>query len=380
MSRINKVIYLDNNATTRTDPRVLERMLPYFSEHYGNASSKLHPYGWVAEEAVDKAREQVAALLSCRPDEIVFTSGATEAVNLALFGLFETYQNQGKHIITVKTEHRAVLDTCEALTQRGARITYLGVDPEGRIDHDELKAAICPDTILVSIMAANNETGVLQDLEQIAELCRHYKLLFFSDATQYAAKYPISVKEIGLHALAFSAHKFYGPKGVGALYLSRNKPRLQIQTQVYGGGQQDGIRAGTLNVAGIVGMGAAAEIALSEYWEESARISVLRNHFEHQLLELNGLRINGSTKYRLYNTSNLCFPLNLKLRSLLPRYAFSSGSACSSASAEPSHVLKALGLSEEDIRNSFRFSFGRFSTMEDVEAVVKDILNLCAQV
>ncbi len=373
MGLINKCIYFDNNATTRTDPAVLEAMLPYFSEHYGNASSRLHPHGWIAKAAVEKGIAQLASLINCSEDELIITSGATEAVNLALSGLFESYKVKGNHIITVNTEHKAVLDTCEALKKKGAEITYLNVDREGLIDTDELLAAIRPHTILVSVMAANNETGVIQDIEKIAELCNERGIIFFSDATQYVGKMRCDVKENGVHALALSAHKFYGPKGVGALYISRRKPKINLVPQMHGGAHQNGWRSGTLNVPGIVGMGKAAELAANLYWEESARISALRGKIEHTLLDVEELRINGSTRHRLYNTSNLTFPKRYDLSKLFHRFAFSTGSACASGSNEPSHVLKAMGLADEQIKNSFRFSFGRFTTEEECEAFLSSL-------
>jgi cysteine desulfurase len=377
MGMINKCIYFDNNATTRTDPAVLEAMLPYFGEHYGNASSRLHPHGWIAKAAVEKGIAQLANLIHCAEDELIITSGATEAVNLALSGLFETYKGKGNHIITVKTEHKAVLDTCEALKEKGAEISYLDVNPEGLIDLDELKKQIKSTTILVSVMAGNNETGVIQDLEKIAELCNESGLIFFSDATQYIGKMRCDVVEIGIHAMALSAHKFYGPKGVGALYISRRKPRLNLLPQIYGGGHQNGFRSGTLNVPGIVGMGKAAELAANLYWEESSRISALRGKIEHRLLDIEGLRINGSTRSRLYNTSNLTFPKNYDLSKLFHQFAFSLGSACSSGSNEPSHVLKAMGVSNEDINNSFRFSLGRFTTETECDNLLNLIASCC---
>lgn len=370
----NKCSYFDNNATTKTDPRVVEQMLPYFAEDYGNAASSLHPYGWTAKAAVEQALARLAAVLGCREDELIMTSGATEAINLALKGLYACYQSKGKHILSVTTEHRAVLDTLEVLQEQGAEVEWLGVDPEGLLDLDQLQRAIRKDSIMLCVMAANNETGVLQDIEAIAELCRERGLIFFCDATQYAGKMRLKLHENGIQALALSAHKFYGPKGIGLLYLSKRAPRLNLEAQLHGGGHQNGRRAGTLNVPAIVGMAYATELAETLYWEESARISILRNRFEHQLLEIPGLRINGSTKRRLYNTSNLCFPSALDLRSLAPRFAFSSGSACSSASAEPSHVLKAMGLSDTDIKQSFRFSFGRFNTEAEVDELVKALM------
>ncbi|HOZ86694.1 MAG TPA: cysteine desulfurase family protein [Bacteroidia bacterium] len=373
MAFINNLIYFDNNATTKIDDRVFESMLPYLKDNYGNAASRLHAFGWVAQSAVEKAAEQTAQLINCEPGELIFTSGATESVNLAIKGIFEAYQNKGRHLITCVTEHKAVLDTCENLKRSGAEITYLKVDREGLIDLDELRAAIKPTTILVSIMAANNETGVIQPIEKIAEVCKENDLIFFSDATQFAGKQRCDVRELGIHCTAFSAHKMYGPKGSGALYFSRKDPRVNLIEQINGGGHQNGKRSGTLNVAGIVGLGKAAEISLSEHWEDSTHISKLKNYFEHQLLDIEGLRINGSTRYRLYNTSNISFPTDKKISSLLNNFAFSSGSACSSGSAEPSHVLKAMGLNNDEIKNTYRFSFGRFNTIDEVKGIVSAI-------
>jgi cysteine desulfurase len=374
MGLINKCVYIDNNATTRIDPLVLESMLPFLSEHYGNASSRLHPHGWIAKAALEKGMAQVAALLCCAEDELIITSGATESVNLALLGITEAYAHKGNHIITLKTEHKAVLDTCAALEKKGVQVTYLNVDKEGLLDTDELLSAIRPQTILVSVMAANNETGVIQDLEKISGICKERGIVFFSDATQYVGKMRCDVKELGIDAMALSAHKFYGPKGIGALYISKKGGGLKLNPQIFGGGHQNGLRSGTLNVPGIVGMGRAAELAASLYWEESSRVSALRSGLEHQLLDIEGLRINGSTRNRLYNTSNLLFPPHMDLSTLFHRFAFSSGSACSSASTEPSHVLMAMGLEKAEIKNSFRFSFGRFNTIEERDALVKDLL------
>lgn len=367
------VIYFDNNATTKVDERVLEAMLPYFSEHYGNASSKLHAAGWVAEAAVEKARQQVADLIGAESSEIIFTSGATEAINTALKGIFSAYRNKGNHIITAATEHKAVLDTCEYLKQEGAEITYLNVDREGLIDLDELKSAIQPTTILISVMAANNETGVIQPLEEISAIAKQKKILFFSDTTQFAGKVQMNVNDLGIDALSLSAHKFYGPKGIGALYLRRKNPRVNLVSLLHGGAQENNHRAGTLNVPLIVGVGKACEIAKHEMWDNNTEVSKLRAYFEHQLLDIEGLRINGSTRFRLYNTSNITFPSTINLKPLLTKYAFSSGSACSSGTTEPSHVLKAMGITEHEIKNTFRFSFGRFNNENEVKAILTEL-------
>ncbi len=373
---INNLIYFDNNATTKVDKEVIETIIPFYDEHYGNAASKLHMYGWIAEAAVEKATVQIASLINCEASEIIFTSGATEAVNLAIKGIFEAYAAKGKHIITVKTEHKAVLDTCLALENKGAEVTYLNVDKEGLIDLEELKTAIKPTTILVSIMAANNETGVIQPLEKIAEICNEKNILFFSDATQFVGKERCDVTELGVHCMAFSAHKMYGPKGIGALYIRRKDPRVNLIEQINGGGHQNGKRSGTLNVPLIAGFGKAAEIFEATFWDNGTHVSKLKNYFEHQLLDIEGLRINGSTKHRLYNTSNLTFPKEKNIRSILNKFAFSSGSACASANPEPSHVLKAMGLSDEEVKNSFRFSFGKNNTLDEVKLLVEEIIKL----
>jgi cysteine desulfurase len=374
------MIYLDYNSTTPVDERVLAEMLPFFTEHFGNASSNTHALGWYAQGAVEKARQQVANFIGAESSEIFFTSGATEAINTALKGVFEAYQSKGNHIITCKTEHKAVLDTCAYLEEKGAVITYLNVDREGRIDLDELKESFTDKTILVAIMAANNETGVLQDLEKIAEITHQHEAIFFSDTTQMAGKLPIDVNEMGLDLCCISAHKLYGPKGVGALYVRRKNPRVNLIPLFHGGGHENHKRSGTLNVTGIVGLGKACEIAKSDFWNDNMNISKMRGHLEHQLLEIPDLRINGSTRYRLYNTSNLYFPKLKDGSSIFShiknQYAVSLGSACTSANAEPSHVLMAMGLEKEESENCIRFSFGKKSQKEDVEKLAELILSL----
>jgi cysteine desulfurase len=367
-------IYFDNNATTRVDDEVVQAMLPYFTEFYGNASSKLHAFGWQAEAAVEKAREQIALYINCEPGELIFTSGATESCNLAIKGIFEAYRSKGDHIITVKTEHKAVLDVCAHLEKEGAKVTYLNVDREGIIDIDELQNAITDRTILISVMAANNETGVMQDIERIGQICAERKVIFFTDATQYIGKMRCDVREQNIHCMAFSAHKFHGPKGIGALYIRRKDPRVNVLAQLHGGGHQNNVRSGTLNVPGIVGMAKACEIAQKDYWEMNAHISKLKNHFEHQLLDIEGLSINGSTRTRLYNTSNIKFPSGLNLKSLLTEFAFSAGSACTSFEAAPSHVLKAMGLGDEEVKNSFRFSFSKLNNLPEVDHLLQKLL------
>ena len=376
MVMINNLIYFDNNATTKVDKEVIETIVPFFDQNYGNAASKLHAFGWVAQASVETATKQIAHLINCEESEIIFTSGATESINLALKGIFEAYKSKGNHIITCKTEHKAVLDTCLYLEGQGAEITYLDVDKEGLIDPEELKDAIKPTTILVSIMAANNETGVIQPIEKIAEICNDKDVLFFCDATQFVGKERCDVAELGIHCMAFSAHKMYGPKGIGALYIRRKNPRVNLIEQINGGGHQNGKRSGTLNVPLIAGFGKAAELFEQNFWDIGSHVSKLKNYFEHQLLDIEDLRINGSTKHRLYNTSNLTFPQTKKITSLLNKFSFSSGSACASANPEPSHVLTAMGLSEEEIKNSFRFSFGKNNTLDEVKLLVEEIKKL----
>jgi cysteine desulfurase len=373
---MNTSIYFDNNATTKVDERVLEAMLPFFSQNYGNASSKLHEFGWIADAAVEIARKQVAELIGAEPSEIIFTSGATEGANTAIKGIFKAYQSKGRHIITVSTEHKAVLDTCKYLEEfEEARVTYLNVDKEGLIDTDELRSAVKPDTILISVMAANNETGVIQPLEKISEIAKENKIIFFTDATQYVGKVQLDVNESGIDVLCLSAHKFYGPKGIGALYLRRKDPRVNLVSLIHGGAQENKHRAGTLNVPLIAGLGKACELARNEMWDNNTEVSKLRAYFEHQALEMDGLRINGSTRHRLYNTSNITFPSSVNIRSLLSKFAFSSGSACTSGTNEPSHVLKAMQISEDEIRNSYRFSFGKYNTLDEVKLLVKSVLS-----
>ena len=366
-------IYLDYNATTPVDKRVLETMLPYFTEKFGNASSRTHAFGWVAEDAVKTAREQVAQLINCLAQEIIFTSGATEAINLAIKGVWENYQNKGKHIITVKTEHKAVLDTCKSLEKKGAEITYLSVDREGMIDLEELKKALRPQTILVAVMYANNETGVIQPIKAIADLVHANNSIFMCDATQAVGKINCDVEEEHIDLMCLSAHKFYGPKGVGALYVRRKDPRVTLYPQIDGGGHERGLRSGTLNVTGIVGLGKACEIAQQEMWDDSARISKLRTKLEQHLCDLENVFINGSTKYRMYNVTNITFQgiRSENLITKIPTIAIAMGSACTSAIAEPSHVLKAMGLSDEDSYSSVRFSLGKYTTETEINDVIK---------
>ena len=371
---MGKRIYMDNNATTPCDPRVLEEMLPYFTDKFGNAASRSHTFGWEAEDAVDKARERIADSLGVLPKEIVFTSGATESDNLAIKGIFEAYASKGKHIVTVKTEHKAVLDTCKALQKKGAEITFLQVDSEGLIDLDQLRDSITDTTILVAVMWANNETGVIQPMPEIAAICEEKGVLLFSDATQAVGKLDVKPKEIGVHLLAFSGHKLYGPKGVGGLYLSSAHPRVKPAAQIHGGGHERGMRSGTLNVPGIVGLGAAINIATKEMQREAERLSRLRNRLETALLEIEESRVNGSTAHRLPHVTNLsfrCVDGEKLMATFNQKLAVSSGSACTSASLDPSHVLTAMGLSDEMAHASIRFSLGRFNVEEDVDQAIE---------
>ncbi|UTA68537.1 cysteine desulfurase family protein [Emticicia sp. 21SJ11W-3] len=359
-------IYMDYNATTPLVPEVLDAMLPYLTSHFGNAASRFHAYGWKAAEAVTAARRQVAGLIGAAEKEMVFTSGATESVNLAIKGVYEAFSAKGKHIITVETEHKAVLDTCAHLEKSGAEITYLPVDKEGNIDIENLERCIRPDTILISVMAANNETGVLQPLKTIAQIAHRYQALFHTDATQAVGKLPMNVMDDQIDLLSLSAHKFYGPKGVGALYVRKN---LNIIAQQDGGRHERGLRSGTLNVAGIVGLGAAAELCQRDIHEENERLAGLRNKLEEGILnQLPEAGINGNRANRLPNTTNIRFGRidGEQLLMSLNEVAVSNGSACNSASTEPSYVLKAMGLDDDTAYGSVRFSLGRNTTAEDV--------------
>lgn len=368
-------IYLDNNATTPMDPRVLEAMLPYFTEQFGNAASRNHPFGWQAEEAVDYAREQIAQLINCDPKEIIFTSGATESDNLAIKGVYEMYAQKGNHIITATTEHKAVLDTCKHLEKQGARVTYLQVNEEGLINLEELEAAMTPQTILVAIMYGNNEIGVLQDIRAISAIAKKHGALFFSDATQAVGKVPVDVIADGIDLMAFTGHKMYGPKGIGALYVRRKNPRVKVTAQMDGGGHERGMRSGTLNVPGIVGLGKACELARTEMESDTARISVMRDRLEKELLTLEESYVNGSREHRLPHVTNISFKyvegegLMMGVKDL----AVSSGSACTSASLEPSYVLKALGLSDDLAHSSLRFGLSRFTTDEQIDYAINHV-------
>ena len=371
-------VYLDNNSTTPCDPRVVDTMVPYFYQKHGNSASRNHPFGWEAEEGVDYAREQIAALLKVDPKEIIFTSGATESDNLAIKGVFEMYRAKGNHIITVTTEHKAVLDTCDKLTEAGAEITYLKVSEDGLIDLAELEAAIKPTTILVSVMWANNETGVIQPMKEIGDICEKHGVLFMSDATQAVGKIPTYPKEIGVHLMAWTSHKMYGPKGVGALYVSRKSPRVKVTAQMDGGGHERGMRSGTLNVPGIVGFGKAAEIARLEMHSDAERLSKLRDKLERELTSrLEECYINGNVDHRMPHVTNISFK-HVEGEGLMMTFnqniAVSSGSACTSASLEPSYVLVALGLGDDLAHSSIRFSLGRFTTEEEVDFAVEKLV------
>lgn len=369
-------VYLDNNATTPCDPRVVETMLPYFTEIFGNASSRNHSYGWAAEAAIDLAREQVAALIGADPKEIIFTSGATEADNLALKGVFEMYADKGNHIITSEIEHKAILDTCKHLEKLGATVTYLKVNSEGLIDLKELEAAITPKTIMVSIMYANNEIGVINPIREISAVAKKHGVLMMSDITQAAGKIPIDVNRDGIDLAALSAHKLYGPKGIGALYIRRKSPRVKVISQIDGGGHERGMRSGTLNVTGIVGFGKACELSLLEMDNEGKRLSVLRDKLENALLQLEETYVNGSRTQRLPHVSNISFryvegeALMMGFNKIL---ALSSGSACTSASPEPSYVLKGLGLGDDLAHSSLRFGLGRFTTEEEIDYTIQAV-------
>ncbi len=369
-------IYLDNNATTPMDPKVLEAMTPYFLEHYGNAASRNHPFGWEAEEAVDYAREQVAKLIGADPKEIIFTSGATEGDNLAIKGVYEMYASKGNHIITATTEHKAVLDTCKHIEKTGGEVTYLQVKRDGLIDLKELEAAIKPTTILIAIMYANNEIGTIQPIKEISAIAKKHGVLLFSDAVQAVGKIPVDVNKDGIDLMAFTAHKMYGPKGIGALYVRRKNPRVKVTAQMDGGGHERGMRSGTLNVPGIVGFGKACELCRLEMESDTKRISILRDKLETELMKLEEAYINGSTEHRLPHVTNISFK-HVEGEGLLMGFnkniALSSGSACTSASLEPSYVLKALGLGDDLAHSSLRFGLGRFTDEEQIDYTVKAI-------
>ena len=369
-------IYLDNNATTPMDPRVLEAMLPYFTEKFGNAASRNHSFGWVAEEAVDYAREQVAKLINADPKEIIFTSGATEGDNLAIKGVFEMYATKGNHIITCTTEHKAVLDTCKHIEKAGGQVTYLPVLADGLIDVNELEKAITDKTILIAIMYGNNETGVIQPVREISKIARKHGVLFFTDATQAVGKIPVDVNADGIDLMTFSGHKMYGPKGVGALYVRRKNPRVKVTAQMDGGGHERGMRSGTLNVPAIVGLGKACELCMNEMDAEAKHLSIMRNRLEKALMQIEETYVNGNTEHRLPHVCNISFKY-VEGEGLMMGFnkniALSSGSACTSASLEPSYVLKALGLGDDLAHSSLRFGLGRFTTDEQIDFTIKAV-------
>ncbi|OKS87207.1 IscS subfamily cysteine desulfurase [Mucilaginibacter polytrichastri] len=370
---MNIPVYLDNNATTPMDPRVLEAMVPYFVQKFGNAASRNHAFGWVAEEAVDYAREQAAKIIGANEKEIIFTSGATESDNLAIKGVFEMYKEKGNHIITTVTEHKAVLDTCKHIEKLGARVTYLPVKEDGLVDLAVLEAAMTPETILVSIMYGNNEIGVIQPVKEIAAIAHKYGALFMTDATQAVGKIPVDVIADGIDLLAFSAHKMYGPKGVGVLYVRRKNPRVKVTAQMDGGGHERGMRSGTLNVPGIVGLGKACELARLEMADDAARLSKLRDKLESALTVLEESYVNGNVEHRLPHVANISFKYveGEGLMMAMKDLAVSSGSACTSASLEPSYVLKSLGLSDDLAHSSIRFGLGRFTTEEEIDYAIE---------
>jgi cysteine desulfurase len=368
---------MDNQATTAVDPRVLEAMLPYFTEKFGNAASRNHEFGWKAEEAVENARAQIARLIRANPREIVFTSGATESDNLAIKGVVEAYREKGNHIITQATEHKAVLDVCKHLEKSGCEVTYLPVAPDGLIDLEGLRRAVTPKTILISIMYANNEIGVIQPIEEIGKIAKEKKIVFHVDAVQALGKIPVDVQRDGIDLLSISAHKIHGPKGVGALYVRRKDPRVALAAMIDGGGHERGMRSGTLNVPGIVGLGKACELCMKEMPEESERLRRLRDRLKAAIMSrLDGTAVNGSLARRMPNNLNLSFS-GVEGDALLMGIndvAVSSGSACTSAMIEPSYVLRALGVSEDLAHSSIRFGLGRFNTEEEVDYVADRVV------
>lgn len=368
-------IYLDNNATTPMDPRVLEAMIPYFTQKFGNAASRNHSFGWSAEEAVDYAREQVANLISADSREIIFTSGATESNNLAIKGAFQMYGHKGNHIITVTTEHKAVLDTCKIVEKMGGTVTYLSPSSDGLITVDQILEAITPQTILITVMYANNEIGVIQPIREIGKIAKEKGILFHTDATQAVGKIPVHVLEDHIDLMSFTAHKMYGPKGVGALYVRRKNPRVKVSSQMDGGGHERGMRSGTLNVPGIVGFGKACELCAQEMEQDALRLKALRDKLESELSTIEESYINGHPEHRLPHVSNMSFKyvegegLIMGVKDI----AVSSGSACTSASLEPSYVLKSLGLDDELAHSSLRFGLSRFTTDEEIDYAINHV-------
>ena len=371
-----KQIYLDNQATTPLDPEVFSAMSPWFTEKFGNASSRNHTYGWEAEEAVEIARESVAAIIGSLPKEIIFTSGATEANNIALQGAAKNYQNQGRHIITLKTEHKAVIDVCQHLSEDGFDITYLPVDKDGMLNVNKFEDAIRDDTIFASVMHVNNEIGVIQPIKELGAICKNKNVIFHVDAAQSVGKIPLNIDDMGIDLLSISAHKFYGPKGVGALYIRRKDPRVQLQPVMFGGGHERGVRSGTLPVPNIVGMGRACDLAADVMNEENLKITTLRDALLQGIRDKNpNALVNGSMEKRVAGNLNMSFPgvNNEAIIAAIPEIAISSGSACTTSTMEPSHVLLALGMSKEEAYSSLRFGIGRFNTEKDIHIAVKSI-------
>ncbi|MEZ5006811.1 MAG: cysteine desulfurase family protein [Chitinophagales bacterium] len=364
------MIYLDYNATTPIDSEVLDDMLPFLKDKFGNASSITHQAGWLAKDGVETAIEQICSLLHCDSKEIVFTSGATESINMAIKGVFEIYKRKGNHIITCKTEHKAVLDVCASIEKKGGRVSYLNVDKNGLVDLEQLKKEISDQTILVSIMYVNNETGVIQPIDEIAKIVHEHNSIFMSDATQAVGKLPIDLENDRIDLMAFSAHKFYGPKGVGGLYIRRKKPRVILSPLIEGGGHQRGLRSGTLNVPGIVGLGAACELANKEMQANEEKVRRLRNLLESKFSFLPDVMFNGSGTNRLYNVSNICFKgvsSEQIINAVKSKVALSTGSACTSENQQPSHVLTAMGLSPSESHASLRFSLGKYTTELEID-------------
>ena len=379
---MKRPIYMDNSATTRCDPRVVEAMLPYLSDNFGNAASRNHAFGWTAEEAVEKAREQIAALIGASAKEIVLTSGATESDNMALKGAVEFYAAKGKHIISSPIEHKAIIDTARWLERQGCEITWLPVDSDGLVNPQDVEKTIRPDTILVSLMHGNNEIGVINPLAEIGAICKKHGVLFHTDAAQTAGKVPIDVNAMGVDMLSLSAHKMYGPKGIGALYVRRRSPRVRISPLLHGGGHERGMRSGTLPVHQIVGLGAAAEICMEELETESAYTQGLRDRLLNKILEnVPEVLVNGSMEHRMPNNLNISFTFieGESLLMALRDVAVSSGSACTSASLEPSYVLRAIGLEDENAHSSIRFGIGRFNTEEEVDYIAELVIDAVAK-
>lgn len=379
---MNSRIYLDYSATTPTDPKVLEAMMPYFTKVFGNAASRNHSYGWEAEEAVEKARQQIANLIGASSKEIIFTSGATEANNIALLGVAEMHKEKGNHIITCLTEHKAILDPAHYLASQGFDVTFLEVDKNGMISLEDLKSKITEKTILISLMAANNEIGVLHPVKEIGKIAREKGIFFHTDATQATGKVPMDVEQMNIDLLSLSSHKIYGPKGVGALYVRRRNPRVRLAPIVHGGGHERGMRSGTLNVTGIVGLGAACEICQKELPSEMVRLKKLKDKLFHGLSEkIDYLVLNGHPEQSLPGVLNVSFSYieGESLMMGIENIAVSSGSACTSASLEPSYVLRALGVGDEAAHSSIRFSMGRFTTEEEINKVISQMVSVATR-